>query len=103
MPPKTNIHKSFTIQIESNLVWHVDGSNTDRGAEAGIYSENLRCYLFVSVGIQTTVVQAEIHGQELTAGKIRKDCRGKALAKNGPAANFMGSTISKTLVRSVIK
>lgn len=77
MIPKFSYDKPFEVQLDweewrhqerqswsNDLFWYTDGSKTDDGSGAGIYSEALKQNISLPLGRYTTVFQAEIHAIE---------------------------------------
>jgi hypothetical protein len=49
------------VQPSLCLVWHKDGSKTNKGTGAGVYSWCSRSEHTFSLGLHTTLFQAELH------------------------------------------
>jgi hypothetical protein len=72
--PRNAYHKPLTVKLpdkyewqnrlnpdnEGSLVWYTDGSKTNKGTGAGVYRWGLRRGHSSSLGLHTTVFQAEI-------------------------------------------
>jgi hypothetical protein len=78
MLPRYAYHKPFTVKFpdkyewqngfnpdnKGGLVWYLDGSKTNKGTGAGVYRRGSRKGHIFSLGLHTTIFQAEIYAEK---------------------------------------
>lgn len=106
-PFKTNIYDRVSwsngdiqsILGNEDMVWYTDGSKTDDGVGAGIYSERPQTNIYISLGKYASIFQAEVYAIAMCAYEIARqgyknktiyilsDSQAALKAINSPAIN----------------
>jgi ribonuclease HI len=60
-PDRSEWKEEFQPDRKGGLIWHTDGSKTNRGTGASVYCDGTRRKLSFSLGQYTTVFQAEVY------------------------------------------
>jgi ribonuclease HI len=95
MIPKFNFYKPFMIEIHGaaewsshghkfingDYIWYTDGSKTEDGTGAGVYCKKLQKSMFISLGNECTIFQAEVFAIESCAREcINQKIKNKQIA-----------------------